>query len=160
MKTLKISTKKNIHLFYFNNYASWNFIKLLNHTLFEQVVLALIKIIVLWLQEFKKIIFVTSLKFKNKDLRLLRRDLVLFFSNIIKFEYFIWIIKFDSNDCIISILRAPFVHNKSREQLKTSIFKFQIKSVVQTNILLGKYFFRCYFDQFKYSSIYFLRKIL
>jgi len=100
-----------------------------------------------------------TIKFKinfrliNNDLRLLNREFIYFISSFSKILNFIKEILFVTKQKKISLLRSPFIYNKSYEQFKLVKFIINIKSIYQFNLILFWYFIKWNFIIFKYSLL-------
>jgi len=78
----------------------------------------------------------TNFQLKNNDMRLLNRDLLLSLCNLLKIKNVLYCTKKKN----LTVLRSPFVHNKTREQFKIDYFNVKFQSLIKTNILISDYY--------------------
>lgn len=98
------------------------------------------KLIFLQLKCWHTIRFLVNFKLINTDLRLLNREFIFFISTFSNTLNFIKQLFFSVKKKTLSVLRSPFIYNKSYEQFQIMWFKISVKSYYRFNLLLYSYF--------------------
>lgn len=104
-------------------------------------------------------VFCIHFKLTNKDLRLLNRELTVFLAKFFNPFFLFKKLKFFLNRKLFSVLRSPFVYNKSHEQFQLNIFKIYWKSEFHWNLFFYNYYIKQNFFLFKYSLLLIKREI-
>ena len=119
-----------------------------------------LRLIYLQLKCWHIIRFLVNFKLINTDLRLLNREFIFFISTFSNTLTFIKQLFFSLKRKTISVLRSPFIYNKSYEQFQIMWSKINVKSHYKFNLLLYSYFTIWNFILFRYSILKIKKMIL
>jgi hypothetical protein len=121
--------------------------------LFSCIYILNLKLIKSQIKYWHTIRYIISFKLINNDLRLLNREFIYFISTFSNTLNFIKQLVFTSKKKKISILRSPFIYNKSYEQFELIQSKLSVKTYNKFNILFYNYFIIWNFILFRYSIL-------